>query len=726
MDATVASSALIVRASWRPAWLSTLLAVGAGIVALSVAGWPPDPALLAILTAAVGVAELLTLDLPDRRGVSLAALPVVMAAAVGGAPTVVWAAGLGTLAASLAHRRPPLHSLGLFGRAAIAAWFAATAATSVTPASLGAADPLTAAPGALLCAALYALVSELLTLLHRRATGEVVQSHVDVVVSIGLVPIALGAWALQERAGSLGLLAAGGGLVAVLAVARSAINLSTHHADLRRLYELARDVAASPSPEATVDVLAADLPRWTPFEQLALVLPVDDVPRLVASRGPALLPADWQPGQELDRLVENGPATARAGTLPLPRGTHGLIAPYGRRGALVLVRRRPFRAEDVTVLGLLLGQLSAVLEQVRLLDEVDRQRERLAVLLASSVEGIFVIDTDGRIGRVNGALAAMVGRSEKELVGRSVVDVLRFEDTSEASLPGLLVGVEPGTPLMTEGILYDSDGRARDVLLSYAAVVETETLRGGIGIVRDVTAMRQAQRERDDFVSVMTHDLRQPLAGILGYAQLLERGLSRDGDERMARYAGSVRSGGERMLRMINNLLELSRIESGRVDIEVARVPVESLVDDVIRALEHDAGEKELTVRLETEGKLPQIVTSEPLLRETIANLVGNAVKYTKPGGSVTVRLRADVGGILIAVTDTGIGIPADALPRLFTRFFRTGQLEVRQLRGSGLGLALTKMMVERIGGTIAVESELGVGSTFTVRLPLAMEPVTS
>jgi len=118
---------------------------------------------------------------------------------------------------------------------------------------------------------------------------------------------------------------------------------------------------------------------------------------------------------------------------------------------------------------------------------------------------------------------------------------------------------------------------------------------------------------------------------------------------------------------------------------------------------------------------VPSIESSEPLLRESIANLVGNAIKYTPAGGSVTVGLRGDKSGITIAVRDTGIGIPSQALPRLFSRFFRTGQTEVRQIRGSGLGLALTKMMIERIGGTISVESDLGRGSTFTVRLPLSM-----
>jgi len=172
---------------------------------------------------------------------------------------------------------------------------------------------------------------------------------------------------------------------------------------------------------------------------------------------------------------------------------------------------------------------------------------------------------------------------------------------------------------------------------------------------------------------------------------------------------------------MINNLLELARMESGRVQIEVKRLEPELLIKEVIHDLEPEASQKGLTIQLESAGALPSIDTSEPLLRESVVNLVGNAVKYTPDGGSVTVKLRANEGGITIAVSDTGIGIPVDALPRLFTRFFRTGQAEVRQIRGSGLGLALTKMMIERIGGTVAVESELGRGTTFTVCLPPTM-----
>jgi PAS domain S-box-containing protein len=435
-----------------------------------------------------------------------------------------------------------------------------------------------------------------------------------------------------------------------------------------------------------------------------------------------MLPRDWTPRPELEQMAADGPLPAPPLLLPLPRGAHALIAQYGQRGVLILARRRGFRADERAALGLLLTQLSAALEQVRLLDEIDRERERLAVLLASSGEGIFVLDGDGRVARVNDALRAMTGLSDAEAVGRSIDASLSFQDRSETPLAELLNEVRPGAPLMTEGIVVGRDGRERDVLLSFSAIDQAEDRTGGIGIVRDVTAMREAQRERDDFVNVMTHDLRQPLAGILGYAQLLERALQNEGAaERLVRYSTGVREGGERMLRMINNLLELARMESGRVQIEITRLDPERLIAEVIHDFEPEASQKGQTVSVERLEAAPPIESSEPLLRESLANLVGNAIKYTPDGGAVTVGLRGDDAGITIAVSDTGIGIPPEALPRLFSRFFRTGQAEVRQIRGTGLGLALTKMMIERIGGTISVSSELGRGSTFTVRLPMVM-----
>ncbi len=288
--------------------------------------------------------------------------------------------------------------------------------------------------------------------------------------------------------------------------------------------------------------------------------------------------------------------------------------------------------------------------------------------------------------------------------------------TSGELLEVALQRVRPGSPLQAEATLHRDDGRRVDVLLSYAVVPSSDAAYGGIGIVRDITAMKNAQRERDDFVAVMTHDLRQPLTGLLGYAQLIERGTT---PEKTKRFAQGIRRGGEQMLRMINNLLELARLESGEMEIQVGEVQLRRLVEEVVQTLDGQITEKRIELRLDLPLDLPTLRSSETLLRECLANLVGNAVKYTPDGGQVAVSARAERDHLVVAVADTGIGIPRDDFDRLFSRFFRSSQQEVRKLRGSGLGLALTKTMIERLGGSIAVESELGKGTTFTMTLPL-------
>ncbi|HZQ97459.1 MAG TPA: PAS domain-containing sensor histidine kinase [Chloroflexota bacterium] len=562
------------------------LALVVGLGLLVHVGAPPSVTDALAFAAAVVATELLLLDFPDRRGVSTAALPVVLAAAAGEA-VAVWAAALGTLAASAALRRPLGQSLLYFGRAALAAWAAGLAASAVPFGQLGRGDPIAGGAAAVVGVAVFAAVSEVVTL------AEVVgprgrESHVDFLASVALAPIAAIAWTIQGRAGDNALAAVGGGLLGLLAVVRSAINVSTHHAELRLAYDL-----------------------------------------------------------------------------------------------------------------------------------VERERQKLSTLLAHSGEGIFLVGPDGCLAQVNHELHRLTGRTEADSVGRPIEEALPMRLTSGELLEVALQRVRPGSPLQAEATLHRDDGRRVDVLLSYAVVPSSDAAYGGIGIVRDITAMKNAQRERDDFVAVMTHDLRQPLTGLLGYAQLIERGTT---PEKTKRFAQGIRRGGEQMLRMINNLLELARLESGEMEIQVGEVQLRRLVEEVVQSLDGQIAEKRIELRLDLPLDLPTLRSSETLLRECLANLVGNAVKYTPDGGQVAVSARAERDHLVVAVADTGIGIPRDDFDRLFSRFFRSSQQEVRKLRGSGLGLALTKTMIERLGGSIAVESELGKGTTFTMTLPLETE----
>src|SRR5262245_1282271 len=595
-------SSAIVRA------LATAALSAAGAALLLLTGPRSDPTTLVAFAAAVAVTELLLLDFPDRRGVSLAAMPVLMSAPLG-SEVAIWSAGLGTLIASLPRRSARLSAF-VFFRAAAAATVAVASATLVAPGALGSPTPQLAAGPTLLFAALFSGVSEGLTLLERRVGGgSAAPSRVDVLVSLGVVPLALAAWVLEARIGQNGLAVAGAGLLALLVVVRSSVNASTRNADLERLSAVAQEVAASSTPAKSLAALARGLPPWVRIDQIWLALPVPGEPPAVVTFGRAkLLPADLPLTAPLERLADEGPRPVPSELLGGRRDRSVLAARYGKAGVLLLAREgRGFTDDEEDVLGLLLGQLSAILEQVRLVDELERA----------------------------------------------------------------------------------------------------------------MAALREAQQERDDYVSVMTHDLRQPLAGVLGYAQLLDRGLrATSGEERLMKYARGIATGAERMMRMVTNLMEIARVESGRLEVDAVPVRLEPLVDELVETLQGTIEEKRQSVHVDVAADLPSVMTAEPLLRESLANLIGNAIKYTPEGGRIDVRARHAGEQVEIQVADNGIGIPSEALPRIFGRFFRTGQPEVRELRGSGLGLALTKMMVERIGGTVDVASKLGEGTTFTVRVP--------
>lgn len=561
-----------------------LALLGAGL--LLVQGPPTlDASALPVFGVVALASELLRLDFPDRRGVAVTALPFTLALAAAGPATAVWAIVLATVAATLLRRPTAADLLAGFARASLAG----TAGSLLALLALGrqpGAEPLAAGLWAVAAGGGFAAFSELFGLIERRGTARL--SRVDLIVSVALAPVAVVAWAVEARAGVDGLVGVGGASLALLAVVRSAVNSATHHADLRRLYDL-----------------------------------------------------------------------------------------------------------------------------------VERERSKLSTLLERSGEGIFLVDGAGRVSQVNQALKQLIGRGHTA-IGRTIPDALDVRLESGELLHVALERVRPGQPLQAEASLTGADGQPRDVLLSYAIVPSPDGEYGGIGIVRDVTPMKEAQRERDDFVAVMTHDLRQPLTGLLGYAQLIEQGIDRGQPaDKTRHYAQGIRRGGDQMLRMINNLLELARLEGGQLEIEAGEVRLAQVVDEVLMALDPQVLEKRLDVRVELPRDLPPLVTSESLLRECLANLVGNAVKYTPEEGRVTVSAHPTDGEVVLTVADSGIGISPDELPHIFQRFFRSRHAEVRKLRGSGLGLALTKSMIEQLGGSISAASEPGMGTTFTLRLPI-------
>jgi PAS domain S-box-containing protein len=365
---------------------------------------------------------------------------------------------------------------------------------------------------------------------------------------------------------------------------------------------------------------------------------------------------------------------------------------------------------------------------------------RVRSALDTMAEGLLVIDRGGRVVLANRAFAILVGSEPEKLIGVQPAE-LAFENTEKheegaARFPwirALETGAEEyGIPMR----LRDRTGRLRALMVNCSPVLGASGRPGGVLVsFDDVTeleargeALREAKEEADqanraksEFLANMSHEIRTPMNAILGFTDVLRRG--HDHDERESRkYLNTIHSSGTHLLELINDILDLSKVESGRLEVEQTQCQAHMVIHEVVRVLGVKAAEKGIGLDFRSEGPFPESVTSDPSrLRQIITNLVGNAIKFTERGG-VAVRARIDTRGVEpmleIDVRDDGIGIPADKLDTVFEAFAQADSSVTRRFGGTGLGLPISRRFAHAMGGDITVASVPGEGSTFTVRIP--------
>jgi signal transduction histidine kinase len=222
------------------------------------------------------------------------------------------------------------------------------------------------------------------------------------------------------------------------------------------------------------------------------------------------------------------------------------------------------------------------------------------------------------------------------------------------------------------------------------------------------------------FLAHMSHELRTPLNAILGFSELLEQELAGPLTEQQREFVGHVLTGGRHLLRLITDILDLSKIEAGKLELELERVAFETLATGVGEILYQLAGERGVQLTLDIPAQLPELTADPVRLKQILYNLLSNGIKFTSLGGHVALRTEVVDDEFVIRIADTGSGIAPEDLPKLFNEFEQATSDSHAKARGTGLGLALTRRLVELHGGTIEVDSELGCGSTFCVRLPLS------
>ena len=378
-----------------------------------------------------------------------------------------------------------------------------------------------------------------------------------------------------------------------------------------------------------------------------------------------------------------------------------------RRFAEGLVESRPSESpllagdDELGALGRSLNQTAAELRG--LLDRLSVESARREAILSSMVEGVLAVDSDLRVTFCNDSFARLLGRYSSIPERLPLIEMLSKVLASGQSFKQRLA-------------LPAAEGRSFEV---QAAPLEAPSGPGALAILHDITDLERLERVRKDFVANVSHELRTPLTAIRGYAETLLEGALEDKDNNR-RFVEIIKAHAIRLSNIASDLLVLSELESGRPPAEPERVSIRAAVLSALRTVESEARVREVTL---VPGRLDdaEVKGDKVRLEQALVNLLDNAVKFNHPGGKVSVETsRTADGRARIAVADTGIGIPSGDLSRIFERFYRVDKARSREVGGTGLGLSIVKHVVDRMGGKIDVESTLGKGSTFTLRLPVA------
>ncbi len=368
------------------------------------------------------------------------------------------------------------------------------------------------------------------------------------------------------------------------------------------------------------------------------------------------------------------------------------------------------RGDELSELGRTLGESAARLD--RTIQILTEERNQSAAILRSMAEGVAVIGSNQRLTFCNEAFSRALGIEGSPWDGHPIVEVIRQSDLLEA-IRTALTGSESVKSELVVGAL-----RARSFAVTAAPVKSNNRITGAVLVLYDISELRRLERARRDFVANISHEFKTPLTAIQGFAETLLAGAADDVQNR-DRFLEIIRNNALRLGRLTDDLLRLSQIEAGQLPMESHGVRLSEIIDPCLETARLGAGPKSITLEVDYDRNLA-VKGDLNALQEILQNLLDNAVRYTLASGRITVTATPKNGEIVIAVLDTGIGIPKADQERIFERFYRVDAARSRESGGTGLGLSVAKHLVEAQGGRIEVQSEIGRGSTFSIFLPSA------
>lgn len=381
---------------------------------------------------------------------------------------------------------------------------------------------------------------------------------------------------------------------------------------------------------------------------------------------------------------------------------------------------RKYTEADARLLSLFADNAAGAVQNARLLDALRSSEERFRI--AAECASDIVYDWDLIHNRVDyfGPVAEKARLHGAPLVGtrQEYWGMIHPEDRARVQT-ALKNHFETGAPFSEEYRILNNTGSVVNVADRATAIRNQEGRPVRlIGAVSDITARKRAEQMKSDFVSFVTHQLRTPLSGIKWMLELAMDSV--DNPEEAQSYLRDAGASTDRLIGLVNDLLDISRLERGKLEVNLQEIHLGELTRSVVDEIAPLVREKGQRLSIQAADDLPKITADPQMLRQAVLNLISNAVKYTPKDGEIAIRIRTDQGRLRWEVQDTGIGIPKGDVGKLFEKFYRARNASAVETEGTGLGLYLVRLIVERFGGDVSCESEEGRGSTFAFTLPIA------
>ena len=363
------------------------------------------------------------------------------------------------------------------------------------------------------------------------------------------------------------------------------------------------------------------------------------------------------------------------------------------------------------------GQLANAFNEMslnlkRLVETISEDRAKLMSILDNMADGVILTDIEGNIVLTNKAVQNLFRIRDENAKAKPLIEVIRDHELNDILKSCLETGQE-------QIVQFDS-GISNKFLRAIAILVDQERQGGALVLVQDLTELKGLQTMRRELVGNLSHEFRTPLAGIKAMVETLQGGAIND-QTVTSDFLGRIEAEVNRLAQLVAELTELSRIETGKGELKLEQVDINLLIEEVIVQLKPQAERQNLSFNKKLTSDLPVIQADKERIRNVIVNLIHNAIKFSRTGGNITTATEIFEDSVLVEISDTGIGITEQDLPRIFERFYKTDKYRAGQ--GSGMGLAIAKHIVEAHGGEIKVRSEEGKGSTFSFNLPITQSP---